>query len=79
MSSSGNVQKDGDVEMSSAAGESPSVLPAAGENSSALPAAGAVSAHIAEFLSFQSEMARCEAEETANPTGGVSPRPEVPP
>ncbi|KAF3564084.1 hypothetical protein DY000_02014441 [Brassica cretica] len=55
-------KKDGDVEMSNAAGASPSVLPvagenssvlpAAGENSSALPAAGAVPAHIAEFLFF---------------------------
>ena len=57
MSSSNNVQKEGDVEMSDAAGASPSVLPAAGEKSSALPAAGAVPAHIVEFLSFQSEMA----------------------
>ncbi|KAF2604947.1 hypothetical protein F2Q70_00025888 [Brassica cretica] len=44
----------------------------------ALTVAGAVPAHIAEFLSFQNEMARCGAEETANPTHGVPPRPEVP-
>ena len=78
LSSSSNVQKDGDVEMSDAAGASLSVRPAAGERSLALPTAGAVSAHIAEFLSFQSEMARCEAEKKANPTCDVSPRPEVP-
>ena len=78
MSSSSNVQKDGDVEMSDAAGASPSVLPAAGENSSARAAARAVPSHIAEFFSFQSEMARCEVEDMANPTCGVSPRPEVP-
>ncbi|KAF2573342.1 hypothetical protein F2Q70_00002578 [Brassica cretica] len=76
MSSSSNVKKDGDVEMSDAAGASPSVLPAAGESSLALPTAGAVPAHIAESLSFQSQMARCEAEKTANPTCDVSPRPE---
>ncbi|KAF2570811.1 hypothetical protein F2Q70_00003843 [Brassica cretica] len=78
MSSSSNVQRDGDVKMSDAASVSPSVLPPTGENSSALTTAGAVPAHIAEFLSFQSEMARCGAEETANPTHGVSPRPVVP-
>ncbi|KAF3560492.1 hypothetical protein F2Q69_00012880 [Brassica cretica] len=44
----------------------------------ALTVAGAVPAHIAEFLSFQNEMARYGAEETANPTHGVPPRPEVP-
>ncbi|KAF2596213.1 hypothetical protein F2Q68_00010245 [Brassica cretica] len=68
MSSSSNVQMDGDVEMSDATVASPSVL----------PVAWAVPAHIAEFLSFQSEMARCEAEKTVIPTCDVSPRPEVP-
>ncbi|KAF2562131.1 hypothetical protein F2Q70_00017290 [Brassica cretica] len=54
--------------MSDAAGASPSVL----------HVAGAVPAHIAEFLSFQREMARYEAEKTAIPTCDVSLRPEVP-
>ena len=78
MSSSSNVQKDGDVEMSAAAGASPSVLPSAGENPLAFPTAGVVPAHIVEFLSFQSEMARGEAEKTTNPTCDVSPKPKVP-
>ncbi|KAF3535406.1 hypothetical protein F2Q69_00022406 [Brassica cretica] len=68
MSSSSNVQMDGDVEMSDATVASPSVL----------PVAWAVPAHIAEFLSIQSEMSRCEAEKTVIPTCDVSPRPEFP-
>ena len=46
MSSSSNVQKNGDVETSDAAGASQSVLPAAGKNSPALPTVGAVPAQI---------------------------------
>ncbi|KAF3521861.1 hypothetical protein F2Q69_00047547 [Brassica cretica] len=65
MSSSSNVQKSCDVEMSNAAGAS----------SSGFPATGVVPAHITEFLSFQNELARREAEETVNPTRGVSLKP----
>ncbi|KAF2605863.1 hypothetical protein F2Q68_00044031 [Brassica cretica] len=68
MSSSSNVQKSSDVEISNAAGAS----------SSGLPAVGAIQAHIAEFLSLQSEFARHEAEQMVNPTHGVSPKPAVP-
>ena len=50
---------------------------AAGAGPSVLPVTGPVPAHISELLSFQSEMARCEAEKTAIPTCDVSPRPEV--
>ena len=51
---------------------------AAGASSSDLPAAGAVPAYIAEFISFQCELVRRKAEETVNPTCGVSPRPASP-
>ena len=68
MSSSRNVQKSSDVEISNAAGAS----------LSGVPAVGAIQAHIAEFLSLQSEFARHEAEQTVNPTRGVSLKPAVP-
>ena len=68
MSSSSIFQKSCNVAMSNAAGES----------SSSPPATGAVPAHIGEFLSFQSELARREAEETVNPTRGVFPKPAAP-
>ncbi|KAF3564316.1 hypothetical protein DY000_02015846 [Brassica cretica] len=78
MSSFSNFQKNCDVEMSNAAGAS----------SSGPHVSGAIPAHIPKFLSFQSELARHEAEETVNPTRGVYPKlaapvddmtPEVPP
>ena len=78
MSSFSNFQKNCDVEMSNAAGAS----------SSGPHVSGAIPAHIPKFLSFQSELARREAEETVNPTRGVYPKsavtvddmtPEVPP
>ncbi|KAG2322883.1 hypothetical protein Bca52824_016096 [Brassica carinata] len=65
MSSSSNIQKYGDAGTIKAAGEH-SLDPTAAEN---------VPAHIAEFLSFQRELARSKAEETANPTRDASPRP----
>ncbi|KAG2298741.1 hypothetical protein Bca52824_035213 [Brassica carinata] len=68
MSSSNNFQKSCDVEMSTVVGAI----------SSDPSAAGAVPAHIAEFLSFQTELAHCEAEETANPIRGMSLRPATP-
>ncbi|KAF8112111.1 hypothetical protein N665_0067s0031 [Sinapis alba] len=68
MSSSRNIKKGCDVEMSKAAGAS----------SSDPPAAGAVPAHIGEFLFFQSELAHIKAEETAPPTRGASPGPASP-
>ncbi|KAF3510619.1 hypothetical protein F2Q69_00006393 [Brassica cretica] len=68
MSSSSNLQKSRDVEMANASGAS----------SSAPPATGEVPAHIAEFLSFQSELARCDAGGTVKPTRSVSPIPMVP-
>ncbi|KAL0730395.1 hypothetical protein Bca4012_026488 [Brassica carinata] len=65
MSSSSNFQKNCDAETSKAAGE----------HSSDQTAVEAYLAHIAEFLSFQSELARSEAEEMANPTCDASLRP----
>ncbi|KAF2562645.1 hypothetical protein F2Q70_00017055 [Brassica cretica] len=64
MSSSSNVQKNCDVEMAEATGA----------GSSAPPAAGEVPAHIAEFLSFQSELARCDAEGMVKPARNASPQ-----
>ncbi|KAJ4904550.1 Uncharacterized protein Rs2_18501 [Raphanus sativus] len=68
MSSSSNIQQNCDVETNKAARTS----------SSNPPAAGAVPTHIAEFLSFQSELARSKAEETVSPTRDASPRPAFP-
>uniref|UniRef100_M4F5M6 Uncharacterized protein n=1 Tax=Brassica campestris TaxID=3711 RepID=M4F5M6_BRACM len=68
MSSSSNFQKSCDVEMADAGGASLLAPPATGE----------VPAHIAEFLSFQSELARCDAEGSVNPTRTMPPRPVVP-
>ncbi|KAF2590658.1 hypothetical protein F2Q70_00038616 [Brassica cretica] len=68
MSSSRNLQKSCDVKMADGAGAS----------SSAPPATGEVAAHIAEFLSFRRELARCDAEGTVKPTRSVSPRYVVP-
>ncbi|KAL0885801.1 hypothetical protein Bca101_009784 [Brassica carinata] len=51
---------------------------AADEHSWDQTAAETVPAHIAEFLSFQSELARSEAEETENPARDASPRPAFP-
>ena len=64
MSSSSNVQKNCDVEMAEATRA----------GSSAPPAAGEVPAHIAEFLSFQSELARCDAEGMVKPARNTSPQ-----
>ena len=63
MSSSSNFQKNFDVEMTDAAGAS----------SPAPSSAREMPAHIAEFLSFQSELARCYAEGTVKPTRNASP------
>ncbi|KAJ4917523.1 Uncharacterized protein Rs2_03073 [Raphanus sativus] len=68
MFSSSNIHQSCDVETNKAAGASLSDT----------PAAGAVPAHIAEFLSFQSELTRSESKETASPRHDTSPRPAFP-
>ncbi|KAG2328562.1 hypothetical protein Bca52824_011290 [Brassica carinata] len=68
MSSSSNVQKNRDTGTNKASGK----------HSPDQTAAETVPAHIAEFLSFQGELARSEDEETTNPTRDASPRPEFP-